>query len=261
MKSIKVLIALSLLLCLTACAPLITKKEISSDTNISYMIPSSGLSNDNNGLYGVDIVSNERHWYEGNVQHQRGSRVTTKKDSISVAFLNTYGSFSHTLENTSGSAIEYIFNIERQKLSDGYKVNIKPITSIEYKSKDPILRTEVPNYTVDDAIDVMKKIRVSFNYEVNSQYNSESIYANFKRLLKEQHFNQPVTLVGNIYKSYYVLTLEDTTSNCYLTVYPYRNGSKAVLYIDTFISSRDNEIIIQKRIDKIKNKLMAVVNS
>ena len=142
-----------------------------------------------------------------------------------------------------------------------YIINIRPVKAIEYKDQDPIIGRNVPNKTFEDAIIAIKTIKFSMNMEIDTQYNTDSIDSNFNRILKKTKYNVPVSIAGNIYKSSYKLTLDDTSSDCYVSVYPYRNGSKAVVHVDTILSSKNDRIDVGKKIDILKQKIASIVNN
>jgi len=243
------------------CAPAIRNIPVNTDKSVTYIVPKNGIKNTDR-LAGVSIVSKEYNYYQGNLDYHTGYKVIYKDNTLSIAYLDTYGSNSNDFSKTLGSALEYIFNYEIKDNDNNNKhIIIKPVVAIEYKDKDPVMGKPVPNYTIDDAINALKNVEIVQDVEIDSSYNSDSIYANFKRLLKEKRYTKPVTIVGNIYNSSYNMVIDDTISDCYVNIYPYRNGSKAVVHIKTTIQSKNNIIDLPTKIELIKTKLASVVNN
>lgn len=68
--------------------------------------------------------------------------------------------------------------------------------------------------------------------EVDSPFSPESTYANFVRLAKQDRskeaYKDPVT--GKIFKDKFLIEVNDQKVSTYVETYPYKSGSKAVVY-------------------------------
>jgi|GEM_PF-4966604 len=82
--------------------------------------------------------------------------------------------------------------------------------------------------------------------EINSDYPQKSVKANFDRILGEKH----------------ILQINDQEVNLDLKLFPYRNGSKAVISYDLPVFCNDqNTVDIEKNAKVVEKKLEKIVNS
>ena len=107
--------------------------------------------------------------------------------------------------------------------------------------------------------DFVKDIYLAANFEFVSKFDRDSINANFKRLLKVQNTPSMDPASGKTVKSYFIIEYP-SRADIFLTLYPYQNGSKAI--ITALIYPKENNHIIDftKDYEIINNQLQKVVN-
>ncbi|MGA2143317.1 MAG: hypothetical protein ABSG94_13010, partial [Brevinematales bacterium] len=99
--------------------------------------------------------------------------------------------------------------------------------------------------------DFIKDVYLIANFEFVSKFNSESIRGDFQRLLKVQNISPSVPVC---------YTDGQVRADIYLNIYPYQNGSRAI--VTAVISSRETNHIIDfsKDYDLLSNQLQKAVN-
>ncbi|WP_341758243.1 hypothetical protein [Candidatus Tisiphia endosymbiont of Ditula angustiorana] len=86
-------------------------------------------------------------------------------------------------------------------------------------------------------------------FELNSEYNGDSIKANFDRLLGKDSTN-------------YRLNLNDEQFDISIKIYPYRNGTKVVADITIYNQKTKNGVInVIQKIERVKEEIRRIVNS
>jgi len=128
-----------------------------------------------------------------------------------------------------GSAIVYLVGVSTEKQGNGYLVELKPQSFTTYKQG--LISFAVPSFTQSDLAAFLLSPVLHYRVEVDSQYNSESTFANLKRLLKSRPFargeRDPVT--GKIFTQQFVLPYRGKEVLLTADAFPYRNGSKVVM--------------------------------
>ncbi len=102
----------------------------------------------------------------------------------------------------------------------------------------------------------------SFQVEKDSPYGTESVYATFKRTLKETPLMTPYKdpMTGKIYKSAFLLNNADNTIRLYVDVFPYRNGCKAVVNVVLPVHIKDNKVEdISAVVEAIKKEMERII--
>lgn len=164
---------------------------------------------------------------------------------------------------TAGSGIKYTVSYAVTDGGSGYSVSLKPQEYVTYQ-QGLIGKFPIPNYEVSDLRNTLASSTLYYKFDLDSPYNSESVYANFLRLVKREGFRpgekDPVT--GKIYKDRFVLTNRNSEVRFVIEAYPYRNGSKVVVYaaipgVETSQNVIDFVILIQE----IEQKLLNVVKA
>jgi len=109
--------------------------------------------------------------------------------------------------------------------------------------------------------------RYFFTGDINSKYNADSIYANFKRLAGTynwnsyySHSNEMLTEVKK--ENTFNLKVNGVSIPLHVEVYPYRNGSKVKYkaYIPYTISSNGNVSLNSNDIEKLKIEITKIIN-
>ncbi len=141
-----------------------------------------------------------------------------------------------------------------------------------FTSEEEVKKETIKSFSNLENIQINREFKLSS--EVNSQYNVESIEANFKRLLTK--FN----MLGYIHKDFIQQLGEERfdllmTENPYVISYnkelfpiqykivPYRNGTKVIYTIDLLykLNSNGTATITDKDLDKIKKVVEDMVNN
>lgn len=202
----------------------------------------------NNAVWG-------RSYFHGEISKQQLIRIRNKtSDSFEV---------DRRVDNgLSGSGIVYSVDYSLKDDGENTILEIKPAKSRTYQ--EGLISFPVPYFSEDNLISYIVSHHVGYSIEINSQFNTESIFANFERLATKEPYEQgekdPVT--GKIFKNRYSIKYKETKVLFSLETFPYRNGSKAVIYVS--IPGRytsENTIDFNIIINEIKTQLESIVNS
>lgn len=168
------------------------------------------------------------------------------------------------------SYVKYTVQVELTDDASNYILALYPNQKESVQGSDVIglVKYPVPYFSLSDLLTFLGSGAVTFKVEVDSPYNTESIYANFKRYLKEETYAEgykdPVT--GKIFKSSFLMTLGNTAEDARLFVetYPYRNGTKAVVTVSCKLhpgSMQGNQIDVGAQIAQIAQEIERIVKS
>lgn len=131
----------------------------------------------------------------------------------------------------AGSGLIYDVNYTVKQMRDGYEVVFTPVEKETYQ-QGLIGKFPVPNFTLENLRSYLTSFNIYYEFDINSQYNPESVYANFARLAQVQNFaageRDPIT--NKIYKNWFVSSVDGKKFRYVLQTYPYHNGTKAVVY-------------------------------
>lgn len=133
---------------------------------------------------------------------------------------------------TAGSGVKYSVGFTVTDNGNGaYSVTYTPLERGTYQ-QGLFGKFSVPNFTDNDLVSYLRSGGLHYKFEVNTSYPSDSVFANFERLANPRDFQygqtDPVT--GKIFKKRYQISYGASQINFTLEAYPYRNGSKAVVY-------------------------------
>lgn len=168
-----------------------------------------------------------------------------------------------TDNGTSGSGIKYTVNYTVNENAKGYSVLFQPVQVATYQ-QGLIGKFPVPNFTPENLSTYLKSFSIHYKIEINSKYNSDSVYANFERLAKKQAFDtgetDPVT--GKIYKNWFITNYKGKPVRYVVQTYPYQNGSKSVIYVALPASETSpGNVDFQTVIKEVKSQLSDIANS
>ena len=143
--------------------------------------------------------------------------------------------------------------------NDAIGGEIKPLDNVENLKQDvERILSKAPNTKL--------KINRSYTFkgEVNTPYPSESVYANFKRLVGQyqgRFYDKTVNEIEK--KNYFNLKIKDHIYPLKITVYPYRNGSKVVFEanINYTLYSDGSSSISKQDIEKAKEDIEKIINN
>ena len=124
--------------------------------------------------------------------------------------------------------------------SDTFSITLSPKT-YDYKStRNPLTGSYhfpprrfnlAPNYLLES----LSKATYPWKYEVNSEYPGESVYASFQRLSRSEKYSRggyKDEVTGKIFKERFWLKMGSVEVPVNVATYPYRNGSKIVVYAE-----------------------------
>ncbi len=133
---------------------------------------------------------------------------------------------------TTGSGVKYSVGFKVAENGMGaYSVTYTPLNRGTYQ-QGLFGKFSVPNFTDNDLMSYLRSGGLRYKFEVNTPYPTDSVFANFERLANPRDFQygqtDPVT--GKIFKKRFQIPYGASQINFTLEAYPYRNGSKAVVY-------------------------------
>jgi hypothetical protein len=194
---------------------------------------------------------------------QGGNRSKQEKIIIRNKSNDSFMVERRTDNGVSGSGKIYTVGYTVEKNKDAMVNKFKALSFKTYQ-QGLILPFDVPEFTEQNLLDYIVRQPVYLNLDLNSPYNTESTYANFMRLAEKARTfpgeTDPVT--GKVYKDKFVLANKYGKLTFYLDIFPYHNGSKAVIHMlvpGTFTSA--NTVDFGKIIREIKGQLEGIVNS
>lgn len=131
----------------------------------------------------------------------------------------------------AGSGVKYKVNYARKKDGNGgYEIDFTPVSRSQYQ-QGLIGKYPVPPFGEAAVASALETFTLRYKFEINSKWNSTSLMANFVRLGNEMYdgngYHDPVT--GKIYKQYFRLNYHNQTVYYTVQVFPYHDGSKAVI--------------------------------
>lgn len=156
----------------------------------------------------------------------------TRREIIQYKFTGEQGVVERRTDNGvagSGQKVRVTESISME--ANAKRVEFAPYERAVYQ-QGLILPFPVPRFEPEDIKAFFLSSSLHAKFEINSDFNPESIYANFVRLLKTRAYKQgehdPVS--GKIYKQEFFMPLRGRDVPLVVEAYPYRNGSKAVIY-------------------------------
>lgn len=231
--------------------------DISNPRTITIVLPNSNLVDTSmysslrfqNRVWGVS-------YYDNRIAKQEVIR--SFKPSANSIYVER-----RTANQTTGSGRIYTLNYEMKEDGKNKIMELKPISFRTYQ-QGLVGPFPVPNFTEDSLFDYIISHYIGYTIEINSQYNTESIFSNFERLAKKVAYKQGAKdeVTGKIFKNRFSIVCNGSQINFSLETYPYRNGSKAVIYANipgSFTSQ--NKVDFNIIIDDFKRQIESIVNS
>ena len=208
---------------------------------------------------GVNFVSN-------GILDVKGIQVKYNSGGIVVTQFNGEEFIPSSLMT---SFIQYYINVNAIKQNNNYIVVMRPVKRKLGYGKNPLgFGYPMPNFTEEQLIRFLKKPDITIRFKANytSKYNSFSTNANFARLLKEKTFKKSKKITGRIFKIYYILPLmnNEYQAKVFVRVYPYQNGSMAIVrvLIPIRVNSNTSDLtFVNTLIARAKQKIKQIVQS
>ncbi len=163
-----------------------------------------------------------------------------------------------------GSGVRYQVAYEKVDLpTGGYQVTFQPKSKSTYQ-QGLIGKIPVPDFDEKALRAYLRYFTLRYRFEVDSDYPSDSTMANFIRLGNPVNTNSgfadPIT--GKIYKQYFKINYGDQVANYVVQVYPYKNGSKAVINMELPVAENaQNTVDFAKIIADLRKRLTSIAKS
>jgi len=191
----------------------------------------------------------QRSRYGNGWKEQRGVKSKGSGNNLLVTKFISNG--------TAESINEYKVEVN----SNGHNLTLSPIKNRVHQD-GLILPMPVPQFTYKDLVNFLSSTQYMMEFEVDSKFSSESVNANFKRLLTQNRLSSFNSGNEKIYKNTYFLAVEGAESKIEVETYPYRNGSKCtvkVVYYTKVVEG--NKIVLSEIKKRIQAKITEIVNS
>lgn len=171
--------------------------------------------------------STNRLVFEG---YERGESV--KRERLIFNLSSELGVVERRTDNgTAGSGRRYTVRKSITTDRDRTVVTFAAVDSTEYQ-QGLVLPFPVPAFEAADLRKFLASAHLHVKFEVDSEFSPESTYANLVRLLKSRPYRpgekDPVS--GKIFKQEFIASLRGRDVSLAVETFPYRNGSKAVIY-------------------------------
>ncbi len=246
-------------------APLLTEK------NIQFLIPKNeNIIGQNTFLKGLTYKNTLIQYYPlagTSIQKVKGIEVEQRPNEKLLVITNHNGEYYPGTGSMPGSMytsyIRYYIDVQLEERENFFVLTFRPKEKEIGEGRSPIGRAyEMPYFDESKLYTFLKTPVIKFTSEFDSPYNPESTYANFKRLLKISKKGYKDDVTGKIYtESFIIPKLE---AELFVEVYPYRNGTKAVVTFHLPIKEdrSDNYIIdLGKLITETKRMTEEIVKN
>ncbi len=162
-----------------------------------------------------------------------------------------------------GSGAVYTINEKTERTADSSIVTYQPVKKSSYK-QGLILPFAVPNM---DITSYLSNIQFKTKFEINSDYPSQSVKANFDRLMKKAHrgfrYHGSTSTTSKLaLEDSYMVDVEGVQVVMLVESFPYRNGSKVV--VNAVVQTRKSNsgvIDVTTIMKRIEEKVTEVINS
>lgn len=146
------------------------------------------------------------------------------------------GDYFHDSNNEHSSFVRYQVKVDTKEQADRFIVTFTPISKEAVRGCGPLCADHysVPDFPESELIRFLCRAIITINIEIDSPYNTDSTYANFRRLLKEEIPDKK--LPSKIQKTLFIFAKNSTRIRLSVEVFPYRNGSKAVINAEMPVS-------------------------
>lgn len=161
----------------------------------------------------------------------------------------------------AGSGAVFTINEKTERTAEVNLVTYQPVKMSSYR-QGLIFTFPVPNM---DIADYLSNTQFTTRFELNSDYPSQSVKANFDRLMNKAR--RDFRIYGNTnskldLEDYYMLDVNGAQVVMLVESFPYRNGSKVV--VNAVIQTRKASsglIDVAAIIKSVKQKVAEVINS
>ncbi len=175
---------------------------------------------------------------------------------------------AQNIQRMVASSVVYTVTVNISENNHNFLVTLQPIEKQVIKGIGSYGNSfPIPDASTSDLLRYLSEPSIDYTTEIDSPYNTESIYSNFKRSLKSESFangyRDPVT--GKIFADVFMLQTgfgEKGVAKLYVATYPYKNGSKAVIRVSLPLASvnGENTIDVGEKIKSVNQELARIVN-
>lgn len=167
---------------------------------------------------------------------------STKMENLCYSLTPTGIVVHRRTDNTvAGSGIVYDIDVNTSHKSDSSVVTLTPKTQRAYQ-EGLILPFPIPNFNIET---YLSSATFYYQFEIDSNYNADSIKANFDRTLNSSS-----------------LELGDVWVDFNHKVYPYRNGSKVLISANIHSQRSKNGVIdMTYIIEELRQRMQSIINS
>ncbi len=188
--------------------------------------------------------------------------VSTRRESIRLSFVGDDGVIERRTDNgVAGSGQKVRLKKHVTNISGLKRIKYTPYDTVSYQ-QGLMLQYPVPRFEPNDIKEFFLSGGIRVKIEADSEFNPDSTYANFVRILKSRQYGQRDPVSGKIYKQEFLLPLRGKQVSLFLETYPYRNGSKAVAYcIIPSVETSANTVDFRLLLTEVREALSQVLKS
>lgn len=164
----------------------------------------------------------------------------------------------------ASAGIRYTVAYEERETENSFSVVFQPRSFDTYNETLIGSADSHPAFSVDELMDRLSSGQIHYRFEIDSQYNSEAVYANFVRLTTQNPFRggrrDPVS--GKIFQNEFFIVHRDAEVRFVVETFPYRDGSKAVISarIPAVMTSA-NTIDFTQLVNEIEQRLVDLIDA
>lgn len=218
----------------------VSKAPVLEDLQRTFLIPKNeNISGHNYFLKGLTYNGTLRKYYPfatSTILNVHGIEIEQRPSENLIVITYHNGKYypgTGTIKgNMYTSYIRYYIDVRTEEKENNFVLTYKLKDKEIGEGRSPIGRAyKMPSFSEYELFSFLSKPTIKFKTEIDSPYNPESTYGNFRRLLERKGYKEgykdPVT--GKIFTESFIMPKMNT--ELFVEVYPYRNGSKAVITV------------------------------
>ena len=160
----------------------------------------------------------------------------------------------------AGSGVKYQVNYTISRNDQGLTLGLQPVGRSTYQ-EGLVMPMPIPSFGDRDLLDFLEQPVVAYQFEVNSNFNKDSVFANFTRLSRRVT-EKDGSLPDVKHKDWFSIQVNNRPVKFSVEVYPYRDGSKAVIYARVpGIETSPNTVDFREIFNLLKTRIEEIVNS
>ena len=161
----------------------------------------------------------------------------------------------------AGSGVKYVVNYTRSETPAGYTLTLQPVQRSSYQD-GLILQFPIPAFNDQALVGYLEEPVVDFEFEVNSTFNKDAVFANFVRLASDRFGRTNANSAALNLRDRFVIQISGQFVYLGVSVLPYRDGSKATVhaYIPA-IETTPGTVDYGKLFEIVRSQVSSIVNS